>query len=134
MPLADTPSGSVLDLFRLDGQTALITGGSRGIGASIAIAFAQAGARIVIAQRDVSNTATRDAIVAAGGQADIVQCDLGDRADAEKVFDKALQVVGSGGIDILVNNGGMLERTDSVDVSQEEWDRVSRACLLSTLL
>jgi 2-deoxy-D-gluconate 3-dehydrogenase len=139
--LADTPKGNVMDMFRLDGQTALVTGGSRGkfplssremyrlvgIGASIAIALAQAGARIVLAQRDTSNTETQKAIQAAGGQADIVSCDLADRGDAEKVFDRALEVAG-GIIDILVNNGGMLTRTDTVDVSMGEWDNVSSAC------
>jgi adhesin HecA-like repeat protein len=53
-----------------------------------------------------------------------VPCDLADRSDAEKVFDRALEVAG-GMIDILVNNGGMLTRTDTVDVSIAEWDNVS---------
>jgi NADP-dependent 3-hydroxy acid dehydrogenase YdfG len=94
-----------------------------GIGASIAIAFAQAGAQIILAQRDVNNTKTRDEIVAGGGTCDIVPCDLADREDASKVVDRALAIVDH--LDILVNNGGMLQRADSVDVKVEEWDYVS---------
>lgn len=93
-----------------------------GIGASIAIALAQAGARVVLAQRDVSNTDTRDAIVKLGGKADIIPCDLAVREDAEKVVERALKVVDH--FDILINNGGMLQRCDSVDVTNDDWDQV----------
>jgi hypothetical protein len=93
-----------------------------GIGASIAIALAQAGARVVLAQRDVSNTDTQDAIRKLGGQADIIPCDLSIREDAAKVVDRALAIVDH--IDILVNNGGMLQRADTVDVKDDDWDYV----------
>lgn len=93
-----------------------------GIGASIAIALAQAGARVVLAQRDMGNTDTRDAIVKEGGKADIIPCDLAVREDAEKVVDRALEVVDH--IDILINNGGMLQRSDTVDVTNDDWDQV----------
>lgn len=94
-----------------------------GIGAAIALALAQAGARVVLAQRDISNTDTRDAIVKIGGQADIIPCDLAVREDAEKVVARALEVVDH--FDILINNGGMLQRADSVDVTNDDWDQVS---------
>jgi 2-deoxy-D-gluconate 3-dehydrogenase len=85
--------------------------------------LAQAGARVVLAQRDVSNTDTLDAIRKLGGQADIIPCDLSIREDAAKVVDRALAIVDH--IDILVNNGGMLQRADSVDVKDDDWDYVS---------
>lgn len=141
MPLLDTPPVPVLDLFGLKGQTALVTGASRGkyhrccrmhvmmglttsigIGASIALALAQAGARVVLAQRDITNTDTRDAIVKIGGQADIIPCDLAVREDAEQVVERALKVVDH--FDILINNGGMLQRSDTVDVTNDDWDQV----------
>lgn len=102
-----------------------------GIGSSIALALAQAGARVVLAQRDVSNTDTREAIKAIGGQADIIPCDLAVREDAAQVVDRALKIVDH--IDIVVNNGGMLQRTDSVDVSTEEWDHVGSSTPSLTL-
>jgi 2-deoxy-D-gluconate 3-dehydrogenase len=93
-----------------------------GIGQAIAIALSQAGAHVVLAQRDVSNTSTRDKIVASGGRCDIIKCDLEDLKDCESVFDRAVEAVGE--VQVLVNCGGMLKRTDSVDVKQEEWQQV----------
>jgi 2-deoxy-D-gluconate 3-dehydrogenase len=84
--------------------------------------LAEAGARVVLAQRDVSNTNPRDAIIKRGGQADIITCDLAVREDAEQVVTRALEVVDH--IDILVNNGGMLQRCDSVEVTNDDWDQV----------
>lgn len=139
MPLAETPSHPTSLLFNLDGKIALVTGGSRGtsfllqprltgsgIGASVALALSEAGARVVLAQRDVSNTQTRDQIRSQGGECDIVPCDLSIREDAAGVVDRALALVDH--LDILVNNGGMLQRADSVDVTGEEWDYVSLLC------
>lgn len=77
---------------------------------------------MVLAQRDVNNTQTRDRIRQQGGQCDIVSCDLSIREDAAGVVERTLQVVDH--IDILVNNGGMLQRADSVDVTAEDWDYV----------
>ena len=84
--------------------------------------MAQPGARVVLAQRAVAHTDTRDAIVKFGGRADIIPCDLAVREDAEKVVDRALEVVDH--LDILVNNGGMLQRCDTVDVTNGDWDQV----------
>ena len=112
------------ELFSLVNQTALITGGSRGIGASIALALAEAGAAVCIAQRDVANTSTRDAIRAKGHKADIVYCDLRDVVSVKGVFGGALEVLG-GRIDILVNCGGLLKRSDSTKISEADWDEVS---------
>jgi 2-deoxy-D-gluconate 3-dehydrogenase len=136
MPLVDTPSDPISQLFRLDGQVALVTGGSRGtlqcrftgltvtgIGASIAIALSEAGARVILAQRDVGNIRTRDHIRSQGRQCDVISCDLSIREDAAGVVDRALELVDH--IDILVNNGGMLQRADSVDVTTQDWDYVS---------
>ncbi|WVW79669.1 hypothetical protein I302_101638 [Kwoniella bestiolae CBS 10118] len=130
--LADTPSVPVLDLFSLKGQNALITGGSRGIGRAISLALAQAGARVVLAQRDLTNTITRDEIRAAGGQADIIGCDLNDVGDCKTVFDKALELTPE--IHILINCGGMLSRCDTVDVTTEDWHYVINVNLNSLFI
>ncbi|KAF8760710.1 KR domain [Rhizoctonia solani] len=92
---AKTPSAPSFQLFSLVGQTAIVTGGTRGIGAACAIALAEAGADICLIQRDESNTTTRDAIRALGRRADIAVCDLSDLEAVKTVFDRALELMGS---------------------------------------
>ncbi|KAH7166377.1 hypothetical protein EDB81DRAFT_712871 [Dactylonectria macrodidyma] len=118
-----TPNIPALELFSLKGKNALVTGGSRGIGAAMAIALADAGASICIAQRDVSNTETADAIRAKGNRVEIVPCDLTKMDDVKTVFQKALDVMDDR-IDILVNCGGLLKRRESTLVTEEDWDSV----------
>ncbi|KPM41820.1 hypothetical protein AK830_g4710 [Neonectria ditissima] len=120
---APTPDVPALDLFSLKGKNALITGGSRGIGAAMAHALADAGASICIAQRDVSNTTVADAIRAKGTKVEIVHCDLTNMEDAKGVFQKALDVLDDR-IDILVNCGGLLKRKEALLIDEEEWDSV----------
>jgi 2-deoxy-D-gluconate 3-dehydrogenase len=72
-------SGDYLQsLFGLQGKTALCTGATRGIGASMALALAKAGADVVLVQRSTENQATANEIRALGRRAEIVVCDLAD--------------------------------------------------------
>jgi 2-dehydro-3-deoxy-D-gluconate 5-dehydrogenase len=121
---AQTPNVSALDLFSLKGKNVLITGGSRGIGAAMAVALAQAGASVCIAQSKTSNTSTADSIRDLGVKAEIIACNLKKVEDAKEIFPKALEVM-DGRIDILVNCAGLLQRKDSVDITEEDWDNVS---------
>ena len=94
---------SALDRFRLDGRTAIVTGASRGIGASIAMALAEAGASVVVSSRKkdaIEETAHR--ITAAGGQAHAVVAHAGIDADQERLVAEAVDVFG--GIDIVIAN------------------------------
>ncbi|KAI8652744.1 hypothetical protein NCS57_01339400 [Fusarium keratoplasticum] len=118
-----TPQIPSLDLFSLKGKNAFVTGGSRGIGAAIAIALADAGASVCIAQRDTTNTDTADAIRDRGVRAEIISCDLDDMDAVKGVFQRALDIM-DGRIDILVNCGGILKRKEALSVSEEEWDAV----------
>ncbi|PVH70019.1 NAD(P)-binding protein [Cadophora sp. DSE1049] len=128
-----TPSIPSLELFSLHGQNALITGGSRGIGAAIAIALAEAGAFICLAQRDPSNDSTINTIRSKGLKAESVSCDLANTENAKAVFQKALDVMG-GQIHILVNCGGLLKRGASVDVCEADWDYLMDVNLKSLFL
>lgn len=116
-----TPAVPALDLFKLSGKTALVTGTARGIGAAIATALAQAGAHVLLAQRDTTQTATYDAIVAQGGKATLVQGTLSTAAECEALWAAALAQA-PGGIQVLVNNAGTGGWALAVDETPEVWD------------
>lgn len=103
--------------FSLDGRTALVTGANTGIGQAIAMALAEAGARILCAGRSEPGT-TIEQIRSAGGEADAVPLDLSDPLTGGRVFGDLPPV------DILVNNAGTIRRADAVDFSEEDWDAV----------
>jgi 2-deoxy-D-gluconate 3-dehydrogenase len=81
-----------------------VTGGTRGIGAKIALALSKAGADLILVQRNTTNTATLDAIKAEGGKADIVVCDLADKASVEKLIPHVTGELGRT-LDIVINCG-----------------------------
>lgn len=115
---------------RFENQRVVVTGGARGIGASIVSAFAAEGAELVIVDLLIDEaTALADEI---GGRA--VKCDLADQVDTVKAMDEAISQLG--GVDILVNNAGVFKITPLLDISAEEWDWVfainTRAMLLTT--
>ena len=89
-------------------RTAIVTGGSRGIGAAIARRLAHDGLRVVVnyAGRADDAQAVVQAITAAGGQAITVQADVADPAAVARLFDQAVQAFGS--VDVLVNNAGVM--------------------------
>lgn len=91
----------------------------------MAIALAQAGAsNICLAQSNTKNTTTADTINRLGRKATILPCNLRDIEQARNIFGQALEVLDNR-IDVLVNCGGLLQRKDSVDITEEDWDNVS---------
>ena len=93
---------------RLDGKTAVITGGNSGVGAATARLFASEGAKVVIsARRQAQLDAVAEGIRAEGGEVLPVVCDISKSEDCENLVEKAVQTYGK--IDILVNNAGVLE-------------------------
>lgn len=112
----------VLDLFSLKGRTALVTGATRGIGQSLAIALAEAGADVVLIQRDTSNTATKLAIEALGRKATICVADL---ASAPDVGGPTKRVLDDGhDISILINCGGIQRRHPAHEFPDSDWNEV----------
>ncbi len=114
---------SILDLFRLDGKVALVTGAGRGLGQGMAVGLAEAGADI--AGLDVISLDETQAQVEALGQRFMaVNCDLRDSSVAE--LDETVQQVASemGRLDILVNNAGIIRRAPALEFSEDYWDDV----------
>jgi NAD(P)-dependent dehydrogenase (short-subunit alcohol dehydrogenase family) len=114
---------AVLDTFRLDGRTALVTGATRGIGRALARALAEAGADVVVHGRDADAAAdVRAEVESLGRTAHVVLGDLTDRATVDAVAAEA--VARAGRVDILVNNAGACVHRPALEVTDEEWSFV----------
>ena len=111
-------------LFALDGRTALVTGGSRGLGKAMARAYAEHGANIMICSRNSTELESAAKEIADGLtiRAEWVTADLAQRGEAQRLADEALQRFGR--VDVLVNNAGsnVPERADAI--TDEAWDRI----------
>jgi len=117
----------------LTGRTAVITGGSRGLGEAMAKSLAEAGATIALVARDKSRLErVRDAITASGGTADLFTADVTEEDDVARVAEAATQRFGAP--QILVNNAGINIRKNLVDYSLEEFRSVLDSSLISTFL
>lgn len=110
-----------LEKFKLDGKTALVTGAGQGIGLACAEALAEAGAKVVIADRDPKLADSgRASLKAKGLDAEIVIMDVTDSGRVAEVADEL--AARYGGIDILVNNAGIARsETPAEQVTDEHW-------------
>lgn len=109
----------ILDQFKLDGRVAVVTGGTRGLGAAIATGLAEAGADVAIIARDVGNRATEERLRAMGRRVVAFQADVGVPAERVGLIDRAVAALG--GIDILVNNAGGGTRHPPEEFPLAEW-------------
>ncbi len=107
--------------FSLTGKKALVTGSSKGIGASIAVAMAQAGADLVLVGRsEDSLKSTHDVIEKLGKSVETLICDVQSRSEISAAFKDIDQL----SVDIVVNNAGSISRAPAIDATMEEWDRI----------
>src|SRR5262245_54713533 len=119
--MADNPYGSLK--VDLSGNTAVVTGASQGLGKSIALALAAAGAKVACVARTAEKLAeTVSAIAATGGQAEAFPCDVKESAAVDALIDGIAEKWGK--IDILVNNAGVTRDTLLPRMSDQEWDDV----------
>ena len=109
--------------MRLDGKVALISGGSRGMGAFEAELFVQEGAKVVICDvRDDEGDALTKKIVDRGGEAAFVHLDVTSESDWAAAVSEAVERYGK--LDVLVNNAGVSARGSIEETSPDDWDRV----------
>lgn len=107
--------------FDLTGRWALVTGANTGIGQGIALALAQAGAGVIAVGR--SEMAETEALIAPlKTPFHALRADLSEMAALEPLIAEAESL--SGGLEILVNNAGIIRRADSIDFTEEDWDAV----------
>ena len=119
--------------FSLEGKVALVTGGSQGIGESIANALGAAGAHVVVAARSEDKAAAvAKAITSSGGRAEALRLDVSDPASVSAAF-KAI-VEKHGKLDILVNNAGITDDGLILRMSKESWDKVLATDLTGVFL
>jgi len=117
----------------LDGKAAVVTGAGRGIGKSVALTLADAGADVVLAARTTSQLEeTAEEIRARGGKALPIRTDVTDKNSVEKLMAGSLETFG--GLHILVNNAATMAPKPLLDQSEDEWDRVMAVNLKSVFL
>lgn len=118
-------------MYNLSGKTAMVTGGTRGLGAAMAIGLAEAGADIILIQRNSSNTRTKQAVEALGRRCYTRVCDMNDR---ESLMSLVPTITASYRVDILVNAAGMIPRTPAVKQSMENFDEVMQVNMTASWL
>jgi len=107
--------------FSLTGKKALVTGASKGIGASIAVGLAEAGADLVLVGRsEDSLSTTRAAVEGLGRTTETLIVDVESRAQISEAFKNIEQL----NVEILVNNAGSISRSPAIETSLDDWDRI----------
>jgi NAD(P)-dependent dehydrogenase (short-subunit alcohol dehydrogenase family) len=120
------------NFFSLDGKTAVVTGGTSGIGRALAIGLAEAGADVVATGRRQQQVEEAAAEIEALGRRSLRQAsDVCNRASLEKLLARTLETFGK--VDILVNCAGIIKRTPTLALGEEEWASILDTNLTGTL-
>jgi len=113
----------VFDQFSLKGKVSIVTGGGQGLGKSIATGLAEAGSHIVIAARRLETAKqTKQEIEKNGVECTLIQCDISDPAQVEKMTAQVMEQYGR--IDVLYNNAGIWRGDDAEKFALEDWNEV----------
>ncbi len=132
-PAFEVPAGYVADLFRLDGQVAVVTGGGSGLGAAMAKGLAQAGAALAIVDVNEDGAASTVATIEEqGGRAVSLRCDVTVKLQVDALADRVVDELGR--TDVLVNSAGMAYRSPAEEFPEEEFDRIIALNLKGTYL
>jgi 2-deoxy-D-gluconate 3-dehydrogenase len=111
------------NMFDLSGKSALVTGGTRGLGRGMAEGLAEAGSKVVIVGSSAGVLKTAEELRAKGLDVAGIRADLGERDKIPAMFNEALKMLG-GKIDILLNDAGVQRRNHCEDFTLEDWDTV----------
>jgi NAD(P)-dependent dehydrogenase (short-subunit alcohol dehydrogenase family) len=116
----------------LNGKVAVVVGGSSGIGRTLALGLAQAGADVAASARRVELVnSLADEIESLGRKSLRVPCDVGDRGSLEKLLGACKETFGK--VDILVNAAGVTKRAPTLDFTESDWDRILETNLTGAL-
>src|SRR6266571_5804221 len=116
----------------LAGKVAVVVGGSSGIGKTIALGLAQAGADVVASARRIELVkALADEIESLGRRSLRVTCDVADRESLDKLLTACLDAFGK--VDIMVNAAGITKRAPTLEFSEADWNRIMDTNLTGTL-
>ena len=115
----------VHSMFDISGKKAIVTGSAQGLGSGMAEGLMEAGAEVVLFDRNPAVTEVAEAFAAKGFRCHGMVVDVGDRADREEAFAKAVDLLG-GRLDILVNAAGIQRRHPCEQFPLEDWDAVIR--------
>jgi 2-dehydro-3-deoxy-D-gluconate 5-dehydrogenase len=121
----------ILDRFRIDGQVAVITGGTKGIGKAISLALAQAGADIVVVSR-TPNQEIEASIISLGRRYFHYAADLTKREETKAVIPSVTERMGD--VNILVNSSGICPRKPAKDFLESDWDATLEINLSASFL
>lgn len=124
---------TVNDLFSLQGKTAIVTGGGRGLGEQIADAYADAGANVVVCSRNLEACQQiSDSLKAKGVRSLALKCDVSNPEEIQYVVDETIKEFGR--IDILVNNSGVSWGAPALEMPADKWDKVMNINLKAVFL
>ena len=119
----------ILECFNLKGKTALVTGSSRGLGAGIALALAEAGAQVALHGSHSVPESTQKLVAKTGARTVAFAADVSDESACSKLIDQVVSEFGS--IEILVNNAGTIRRAPAAIHSLDDWNTVLATNLTS---
>jgi NAD(P)-dependent dehydrogenase (short-subunit alcohol dehydrogenase family) len=116
--------------MRFDGRNVLVTGGASGIGLAIADAFLTEGARVLVADRDRDGLDRLPERLAEPGRLETIAIDIAEPGAPAILAERAEEILG--GVDVLVNNAGLMAQTPILEIDEEEWDRLFSVNLRAT--
>jgi 2-deoxy-D-gluconate 3-dehydrogenase len=111
----------ILDRFQLNGKVAVVTGAGRGLGQGAALGFAEAGADLALVDL-ISTDETAQRVRALGRRACQIRANLLERAAVQRIVEATVKELG--GIDILLNNAGIIRRAPLLEFTEKDWDEV----------
>lgn len=112
----------IIDLFKLDGKAAIVTGAATGIGQAAAIGLAEAGADILAIGHKTNMSETKQIVESLGRKFIEMTENLMSVEPIDRIINTAIEEFGK--IDILVNNAGIIRRSDAIEYSEKDWDDV----------